>query len=54
MSGEKFENVAILKKANVYFDGKVTAVTCYSPMARAKRSALCSPVITNSAQVRAK
>jgi purine/pyrimidine-nucleoside phosphorylase len=26
---DKFENVAILKKANVYFDGKVTSRTIY-------------------------
>lgn len=25
MSTDKFENVTILKKANVYFDGKVTS-----------------------------
>ena len=25
MSDEKFENVTILKKANIYFDGKVTS-----------------------------
>lgn len=27
MSDEKFENVSIVKKANVYFDGKVTSRT---------------------------
>jgi len=25
MSGQKFENVTIVKKANIYFDGKVTS-----------------------------
>jgi uncharacterized protein YaiE (UPF0345 family) len=31
MSDDRFENVTILKKANVYFDGKVTSRTVLFP-----------------------
>lgn len=29
MSGEKLQNIDVLAKANVYFDGRVTSHTCY-------------------------
>ena len=31
MVQEKLENVEVMSKANVYFDGKVTSRTCYRP-----------------------
>ena len=37
----QFENVTVVKKANVYFDGKVTSRTVYLRTAQKKHSALC-------------
>jgi hypothetical protein len=31
MSDDRFENVTVIKKANVYFDGKVTSRTVWFP-----------------------
>ncbi|GIQ66086.1 hypothetical protein PACILC2_46540 [Paenibacillus cisolokensis] len=44
----QFENVTIIKQANVYFDGKVTSRTVVFPDGTKKRSALCCPANMSS------
>ena len=44
----EFKNVTVVKKANIYFDGKVTSRTLLFPDGSKKRSALCSRGNTNS------
>jgi uncharacterized protein YaiE (UPF0345 family) len=43
MSNDRFENVTIIKKANVYFDGKVTSRTVLFPDGTRKTLGLMLP-----------
>ena len=47
----QFENVTVVKKANVYFDGKVTSRTVLFADGTKKTSALCCQATMSSAQM---
>lgn len=46
----QFENVTVVKEANVYFDGKVTSRAVLFADGTKKRSALCCQATTSSVQ----
>jgi uncharacterized protein YaiE (UPF0345 family) len=43
MADDRFENVSVVKKANVYFDGKVTSRTVFFPDASRKTLGVMLP-----------